>query len=258
MPCGKTGISIGGINTKTRVNLSTCNRVQSGQRIPVAVETKAMRRASHLARSERVQSVVIGAGVVGLAVARSLAKTGREVLVLESENTVGSATSSRNSGVIHAGIYYPQGSLKAKLCVAGRKQLYQFCDDHHVPHRRCGKVVVATNDSQLHVLEAIRGKAAACGVTLQLCSAEEVREREPAVRCVGGLWSPDTGIVDVHAMILALQGDAEAHGATVALTTSCTGGQVLRAGEGSGGRILVRTDAAMDLECDELVNCVQL
>jgi len=219
----------------------------------------------------RVQSVVVGAGVVGLAVARSLARAGREVLVLEASSAVGSVTSSRNSGVIHAGIYYEAGSLKARTCVQGRRELYRFCEEHGVAHRRCGKLIVATDPGQLATLHALRERAEANGVrgeheALRLLRAHEVAELEPEVRCVGGLISPSTGIVDAHELMLALQGDAEAHGATVVLNSPVTGGRVLGGGHGgsggggglhAGGRLLVSTPE-LDLQADELVNCAGL
>ena len=219
----------------------------------------------------RVQSVVVGAGVVGLAVARSLARAGREVLILEASSAVGSVTSSRNSGVIHAGIYYEAGSLKARTCVQGRRELYRFCEEHGVAHRRCGKLIVATDPGQLATLHALRERAEANGVrgeheALRLLRAHEVAELEPEVRCVGGLISPSTGIVDAHELMLALQGDAEAHGATVVLNSPVTGGRVLGGGHGgsggggglhAGGRLLVSTPE-LDLQADELVNCAGL
>ena len=229
----------------------------------------------------RVQSVVVGAGVVGLAVARSLARAGREVLVLEASSAIGSVTSSRNSGVIHAGIYYEAGSLKARTCVQGRRELYRFCEEHGVAHRRCGKLIVATDPGQLATLEALRQRSEANGVhgdheALRLLQAHEVAELEPELRCVGGLVSPSTGIVDAHELMLALQGDAETHGATVVLNSPVTGGRVLGSGgsgggggggsgHGSsgggglqaGGRLLISTPE-LDLEADELINCAGL
>ena len=167
---------------------------------------------------ESVDAVVIGAGVVGLAIARELALEGREVIVLESENAIGTATSSRNSEVIHAGIYYPHGSLKARTCVEGRNLLYQFCAERGIPHRRCGKLIVATDSAQLGELEAIRKKAHANGVTdVAWLTPDETHAMEPAVSCVGALHSPSTGVIDSHALMLALQGDAESRGAMLAL-----------------------------------------
>jgi L-2-hydroxyglutarate oxidase LhgO len=166
---------------------------------------------------ERVDAVVIGAGVVGLAVARSLALAGREVIVLEAAEGIGTETSSRNSEVIHAGIYYPAGSLKARFCVAGKQALYRYCVERGIPHRRCGKLLVATHESQLGKLHAIKSQADANGVTdLQLLTGNEARAMEPELRCIAAYFSPSTGIVDSHAFMLALQGDAEAAGAMIA------------------------------------------
>ena len=147
---------------------------------------------------EPVDCIVIGAGVVGLAVARALALAGREVIILEAANMIGSETSSRNSEVIHAGIYYPQDSVKALTCVAGKQALYAYCESHNVPHRRCGKLIVATNDEQIETLRGIEQKAINNGVTdLQWLTAAEAYELEPAVRCVAALHSPSTGIIDL-------------------------------------------------------------
>jgi L-2-hydroxyglutarate oxidase LhgO len=176
---------------------------------------------------ERADAIVIGAGVVGLAVARALALAGREVIVLEAAGGIGTETSSRNSEVIHAGIYYPPGSLKARLCVAGKHALYRFCADHGVPHRRCGKLLVATHERQLPKLAAIKQQADASGVTdLAPVTAAEARALEPELRCVAAYLSPSTGVIDSHAFMLALQGDAEAHGAMVAFRSPVTGGAV--------------------------------
>ncbi len=160
---------------------------------------------------------VIGAGVVGLACARELAARGREVVVLERHERFGVETSSRNSEVVHAGIYYVPGSLKATLCVAGNRALYAWCEARGVPHRRTGKIVVATAPAEEGKLADIHARAQACGVTsLVPLTADEVRRREPRVRASAGLWSPDTGIVDSHAFMASLLADAEAHGASVA------------------------------------------
>jgi L-2-hydroxyglutarate oxidase LhgO len=166
---------------------------------------------------DTIECVVIGAGVVGLAIARALAVAGREVLVIEQETAIGVHTSSRNSEVIHAGLYYPKGSLKARLCVAGRTRLYVFCDTRQVDHRRCGKLIVAASPDQLHDLDAIEASALANGVDdLRRLSAAEALALEPSLDCVGALLSPSTGIIDSHGYMLALQGEAEAHGAVIA------------------------------------------
>ena len=176
---------------------------------------------------ERVDTVVIGAGVVGLACARALALAGREVIVLESESAIGTGTSSRNSEVIHAGIYYPRGSLKAKLCVAGRQALYPFLAGHGVSHRRCGKLIVATEAAQIPALEKLRAQAAENGVTdLKMLSGAEARAMEPQLACVAALESPSTGIVDSHSFMLALRGDAEDRGAAIAFRSPVLRGSV--------------------------------
>ena len=170
--------------------------------------------------TETVDCVVIGAGVVGLAVARALALRGREVIVMEAANAIGTGTSSRNSEVIHAGIYYPTGSLKARLCVQGKALLYAYCAERGVPHRRCGKLLVATSAAQLASLESIEQRARANGVNdLQWLSRAQALALEPALDCVGALHSPSTGIVDSHALMLALQGDLEHAGGLVALNS---------------------------------------
>ena len=168
--------------------------------------------------AEKVDCVVIGAGVVGLAVARALAMRGREVLVLEAEDAIGTGTSSRNSEVIHAGIYYPSGSAKASLCVRGKHLLYAYCAARGIEHRRCGKLIVATDQEQVQALERIEATARANGVAdLRWLSAAEAQAMEPALSCVTALHSPSTGIVDSHGLMLALQGDLEDAGGTVAL-----------------------------------------
>lgn len=181
---------------------------------------------------EQVDCVVVGAGVVGLAVARAIALSpkfaGREVMVLEAASTIGTGTSSRNSEVIHAGIYYPQGSLKAQLCVQGRTMLYDYCVDRGIGFKRCGKLIVATNDAQVVQLQGIIAKAAANGVhDLVLLTRTEARELEPQLECVAAVHSPSTGIVDSHALMLALQGDLENAGGMVVLNSSVESAQVL-------------------------------
>ena len=167
---------------------------------------------------EKLDAVVIGAGVVGLAVARALALAGREVVILEGEDAIGTHTSSRNSEVIHAGIYYPKGSLKARACVAGKELLYEYCVSHGVPHRRSGKLIVATDEKQLDELKGIQAKAHANGVSdVVWMSRAQALALEPELHCVAALYSPSTGIIDSHALMLAYLGDAEANGAMLAL-----------------------------------------
>ena len=169
---------------------------------------------------ERVDAVVVGAGVVGLAIGRALALRGLETVVLERANAIGTGTSSRNSEVIHAGIYYASGSLKARLCVAGRALLYRYCEAHGVEHRRCGKLLVATNDAQRAKLAQIQAQAARNGVhDLRALDAAQTRALEPELAATAALHSPSTGIVDSHGLMLALQGDLEAHGGALALVS---------------------------------------
>ncbi len=197
---------------------------------------------------ETVDAVVIGAGVVGLAVARELALVGREVVILEAEDAIGTHTSSRNSEVIHAGIYYPKGSLKARACVAGKELLYEYCAAHGVPHRRSGKLIVATDPSQIAELKGIQDKAHANGVTdVAWMAGEEALRLEPALSCVAALHSPSTGIIDSHALMLAYLGDAEDRGAMLALKTHLLGAQVV-----PGGFVLHTNE--MDVRCSVLVN----
>lgn len=201
--------------------------------------------------SARVDCIVIGAGVVGLAVARALAGTGREVILLERADMIGSETSSRHSEVIHAGIYYPQDSLKARFCVAGKHALYDFCDTHGVSYRRCGKIIVATDDEQMPELQRLKDNAAANGVPdLEWMTPAQVTEMEPAVFCVGALWSPSTGIIDSHSYMLALQGDMEAAGGVLALLTPVVGGKVMN----DGIRIDCGGAEPMSLLADLVVN----
>lgn len=168
--------------------------------------------------AEKIDCVVIGAGVVGLAIARALAIRGRETLVLEAEDAIGTGTSSRNSEVIHAGIYYTPGSAKATLCVAGKQLLYAYCEAHGVAHRRCGKLIVAADQEQVKALRKIEATARANGVhDLHWLAAAEAKALEPALSCETALLSPSTGIIDSHGFMLAMQGDLEDAGGTVAL-----------------------------------------
>jgi L-2-hydroxyglutarate oxidase LhgO len=169
---------------------------------------------------DRLDCVVVGAGVIGLAVARTLALAGREVVILEAETAIGTHTSSRNSEVIHAGIYYPQGSLKAASCVQGKTRLYEYCTQRGIPHARCGKLIVATSEAQVAELAAIQTRAQANGVTdLVSMTRAQASALEPALCCVAALYSPSTGIIDSHALMLGYLGDAQAAGAMLALAS---------------------------------------
>lgn len=180
---------------------------------------------------DEIEAVVVGAGVVGLAIARALALSGREVLVLERATTFGSETSSRNSEVIHAGIYYPPGSLKARCCLAGKAFLYRYCEERGIGIARVGKLIVATHADQHAQLEAIRRNALACGMPhLEWWTAAQIAAVEPAVQATAGLYSPTTGIVDSHGLMLAYLGDATEAGAMVAWNTPFVGAEVLEGG----------------------------
>ncbi len=173
---------------------------------------------------DRIESVVVGAGVVGLAVARSLAASGREVVVVERAHTFGTGTSSRNSEVIHAGLYYPAGTLKACLCIDGAQRLYAYCRERAVPHRRCGKWIVACSEREIEALTPIAQSASRNGAgELQWLDRREMRAAEPSLRATAALASPNTGIVDSHALMRALLGDAESHGATLAVDSELVG-----------------------------------
>ena len=205
--------------------------------------------------AERVECAVIGAGVVGLAIARRLAMAGREVVVLEAETAFGTHTSARNSEVIHAGIYYATGSLKARLCVSGRKALYRYCAERGVNHKRIGKVIVACDESELAALRKYREQAEINGVNdLEPLDRAALAALEPEVRCVAGFLSPSTGIVDSHGLMLAYLGDAESAGASLALGSPVVAGRVQ-----SGGIVLeVGGAEAMTIECGTVVNCAGL
>jgi len=204
---------------------------------------------------DTVDCVVIGAGVVGLAIARELSLSGREVVILEGEDAFGSWTSARNSEVIHAGIYYPQGSLKARLCVRGRDLLYEYCESRGVAYSRCGKLIVATDAEQLATLESIASAARRNGVDdVSLLSADEAVALEPQLSCVGALLSPSSGIIDTHAYMLSLLGEAEAHGAVLAYCTTVTGLQ--RASDGI--EITTNDEQSPQLKAQLVVNSAGL
>lgn len=202
---------------------------------------------------DRVDAVVVGAGAVGLAVARALAQGGRETLVIEAENAIGQGVSSRNSEVIHAGLYYAPGSLKARLCVRGKELLYALCETHGVEHRNCGKLVVAHGEAELPGLRALQERAAANGVPVEWLDGAQARALEPQLSCDAALLSPTTGIVDSHGFMLALQGDLERSGGMVALGSPVAGARL-----SPGGPHVVRLADGTELATDILVNSASL
>ncbi len=202
---------------------------------------------------ETVEVLVVGAGVIGLAVARALGLEGREVVVAEAARVIGSGTSSRNSEVIHAGLYYPEGSLKAQACVEGRERLYAYCRTRGVEHRRCGKLIVASSRGQVAQLDAIADAAGANGVAdLRRLSGAECRALEPGLSAEAGLLSPSTGILDAHGYMLSLQGEAEANGATFAF-----GAEVSAVTPGPDG-LAVSFDGEPQLRAKVVVNAAGL
>jgi L-2-hydroxyglutarate oxidase LhgO len=203
---------------------------------------------------DSVDVVVVGAGVVGLAVARALALRGREVLIIEAAESFGTGISSRHSEVIHAGIYYPRGSLKSQLCVLGRNRLYDFCERFGVSHRRCGKMIVATAADQIADLKAIQAVAAANGVKLSWLDRAEALAKEPDISCVAALFSPATGIIDSHAYMLALLGDAERHGANIVYRSRVAGMWL----ESASVLIAINEDSRPALRTRMVVNCAGL
>lgn len=205
---------------------------------------------------ERVETIVVGAGVVGLAIARRLAQSGREVIIVERERTFGQGISSRSSEVVHAGLYYPPGSLKARLCIAGASRLYAFCAERQIPHRQCGKLIVATAPGQRTALRAIADRAAACGIEeLRWLEREEVAALEPELTADAGLFSARTGIVDSHALMQSLLADAERHGALFSGASEVVGATV----DTSGFVLRVRSgEEELRLHARELVNSAGL
>lgn len=198
-----------------------------------------------------IETVVVGAGIVGLAIARALARSGRDVIIVEQADAIGTETSARNSEVIHAGIYYPEGSNKARFCVRGRDMLYAYCAERGVAHQRCGKLIVASSAAEMERFHGLVARAHANGVDdLERLDATEVARMEPQISCVGALLSPSTGSVDSHGLMLALQGEAEDHGAMIAFNTPAEAVEVTNAG------FALRTGGAapLRLTCRELVN----
>ncbi|HEV2334659.1 MAG TPA: NAD(P)/FAD-dependent oxidoreductase [Stellaceae bacterium] len=204
---------------------------------------------------DEVEAVVVGAGVIGLAVARALALNGHEVIILERADGIGVETSSRNSEVIHGGLYYPAGSLKATSCVAGRERLYPYCREHGVAHAPLGKLIVATTEAEIPGVEKIAAAASANGVNnLEWLSASQARRLEPELNCVAALLSPSTGIIDSHALMLAYQGDAEEAGAALALRSPVSSGRVCS----DGFELAVSGAEPTTIRCRVLVNAAGL
>lgn len=202
-----------------------------------------------------IDAIIIGAGVIGLAVGRELALSGKSVILLEKESEFGSATSSRNSEVIHAGLYYPQGSLKARLCVEGKKRLYDYCDSHGVAHRRCGKLIVATSAEEIPLIEQLQQRGSANGCDdLTLITARDAIAMEPALACEAALFSRSTGIIDSHGYMLSLLGELEDAGGSIAYQAP-----FLRAVSERGAfRVFVGGAEPAELTCDMLINAAGL
>jgi L-2-hydroxyglutarate oxidase LhgO len=204
---------------------------------------------------DKVDCIIIGAGVVGLAIARAVALTGREVLVLESNEAVGMETSSRNSEVIHAGLYYKAGSLKANLCVRGKQMLYQYCSERNIRHRRLGKLIVATTSGQTETLSRYQQQAWSNGVKdLQRIKSDQLAELEPDVQGFEALWSPSTGIIDSHSYMLSLHGDINNAGGIVVFHASVTSARAVAAGL----ILTVESDVPFEIEAPTVINCAGL
>jgi len=200
-----------------------------------------------------MQVLVIGAGVVGLAVARAAARKGHEVIVAEAASAIGTGISSRNSEVIHGGMYYPSGSVRARHCVRGRRMLYEFCASHRVPHKKCGKLIVAANAAELAKIEAIAVQGRLNGVEgLEMIGGNAARALEPELSCIGALHSPQTGIIDGHAFMLALRGELEDRGGAIAFNTKVEGAAR------KDGRWQVKFGGGDEFAFDAVVNCAGL
>ena len=205
---------------------------------------------------DRIDALVIGAGAVGLAAGRALAQAGHDTVVLEAGSAIGQGISSRNSEVMHAGLYHTPSSLKARLCVRGQALLYDFCATHGIAHRACGKLVVATHEDQHDQLLALQTRAQANGVPIEAWTAAAARRLEPELQCTAALWSPRTGIIDSHAYMLALQADLEMAGGHVAFMSPVQSWQTLPSG---GARVVVRAaDGPFEIEATRVVNAAGL
>ncbi|CAH8360447.1 unnamed protein product [Eruca vesicaria subsp. sativa] len=229
-------------NLKPTWKLFTGDASSSGRTLARGVSSGAEKISK-----ERVDAVVIGAGVVGLAVARELSLRGREVLILDAASSFGTVTSSRNSEVIHAGIYYPPNSLKAKFCVRGRELMYRYCSEHGIPHRKIGKLVVATGSSEIAKLDLLMHLGTQNGVSgLRMLEGFEAMRMEPELRCVKALLSPDSGIVDTHSLMLSLVGQAENSHATFSYNTVVLSGRV----EEGKMHLLVAETGSFESRCE--------
>ena len=205
--------------------------------------------------TEKIDCAVIGAGAIGLAIAREMALRDHEVIVLEETDVIGSDTSSRNSEVVHAGIYYDAGTLKAKLCVEGRAMLYDYFASHGIAHNRCGKLIVAAGKGQIAYLETLKAKGEANGVTdLRLLDGAQTQELEPNIKAAAALSSPSSGIMDSHRLMLAYQGDLEDRGGMIAFKSPVWGGRL------AGGTKIIQVHGAepMELACDIVINSAGL
>ncbi len=205
--------------------------------------------------SQSIDYLVIGAGVVGLAVTKNLAEAGKEVLVIEAEDAIGTQTSSRNSEVIHAGIYYPENSLKARLCVHGKKLLYEYCKNRQVSHSKIGKIIVATNAEESAVLKKFLNQGVSNGVNdLRFLEDYEVRKMEPALHFESAIFSPSTGIIDSHNLMISFQGDAENKGAMFAFRSPFVAGEIMK----EGILIKVGGEDPISILCANVINCAGL
>ncbi len=225
-----------------------------GYRFPSRATSIAGRQVGKL-ESYQVNTLVVGAGVVGLAIARELAQAGRELLLVEAEENFGTVTSSRNSEVVHAGIYYPAGTLKARACVVGKQMLYRYCESKAVPYRRCGKLIVAQEPQHLAKLQVIQKQAEANGVDdLQMLDARQLKQTEPEIRGIAALWSPSTGIVDSHTLMLNLLGDIESAGGLFATHSRVTSGELRK----NAHVLNISGEQPCEVRAQNVINCTGL
>lgn len=205
--------------------------------------------------TEKIDVGVIGAGVIGLSVARTLAQNNREVIVFEKEQGIGMHTSSRNSEVIHSGIYYRPGSLKARLCVAGKQTLYEYCDENEIPNKKLGKIIAAKKDEDIPKLAELKERGETNGVyDLTWLDQEQVRELEPMIKCAGGLFSPSTGILDSHRLLAALKRDAQNNGAWIQALSTVLQGEI----QDNGIALIIGGNENTTVLCNAVINCAGL